>query len=129
MMMMILSSMFFGTVNDDDDAFLYVFLYAQKGIEAADEESETAVSFRALAQASAGNCDQLEANTTSRGYDTQEIQYWQQQDMNEENQRIRDIVQKMEATLAHFSANLGSLDQDPNKNSSNDDTLAPSSQD
>nr|GMC53062.1 betaine aldehyde dehydrogenase, chloroplastic-like [Ipomoea batatas] len=53
----------------------------------------------------------------------------QQQDMHEENRRIRDIVQKMEATLAYFSANLGSVDQDPNKNSSNDDTLAPSSQD
>ncbi|XP_031093183.1 uncharacterized protein LOC115997905 [Ipomoea triloba] len=58
-----------------------------------------------------------------------QVMQQQQQDMHEENRRICDIVQKMEATLAHFSANLGSLDQDPNKNSSNDDTLAPSSQD
>nr|GMD00336.1 betaine aldehyde dehydrogenase, chloroplastic-like [Ipomoea batatas] len=54
-----------------------------------------------------------------------QVMQQQQQDMHEENRRIRDIVQKMEATLAHFSANLGSVDQDPNKNSSNDDTLAP----
>nr|GMC73879.1 uncharacterized protein LOC109151056 isoform X4 [Ipomoea batatas] len=53
----------------------------------------------------------------------------QQQDMHEENRRIHDIVQKMEATLANFSENLGSLDQDPNKNSSNDDTLTPSTSD
>nr|GMC72848.1 betaine aldehyde dehydrogenase, chloroplastic-like isoform X1 [Ipomoea batatas] len=40
-----------------------------------------------------------------------QVMQQQQQDMHEENRRIRDIVQKMEATLAHFSANLGSLDQ------------------
>nr|GMD42530.1 betaine aldehyde dehydrogenase, chloroplastic-like [Ipomoea batatas] len=180
---------------------------AQKGIAAADEESETAVSFRALAQASAGlgqeagaplvshphvdkiaftgsnatglkimtaaaqlvketvtNLKQtqpqvaesamwLEATGGVRkggyvsgfGSDTahyfpeamihrksnigsstshsscearikqldeqNQVMQQQQQDMHEENRRIRDIVQKMEATLAHFSANLGSLDQ------------------
>nr|GMC53011.1 putative transposase En/Spm [Ipomoea batatas] len=55
-----------------------------------------------------------------------QVMQQQQQDMHEENRRIHDIVQKMEATLANFSENLGSLDQDPNKNSSNDDTLTPS---
>nr|GMC69677.1 lon protease homolog 2, peroxisomal isoform X2 [Ipomoea batatas]GMC72027.1 lon protease homolog 2, peroxisomal isoform X2 [Ipomoea batatas] len=54
-----------------------------------------------------------------------QVMQQQQQDMHEENRRIHDIVQKMEATLANFSENLGSLDQDPNKNSSNDDTLSP----
>nr|GMC51169.1 putative transposase En/Spm [Ipomoea batatas] len=58
-----------------------------------------------------------------------QVMQQQQQDMHEENRRIRDIIQKMEATLAQFSANLGSLDQDPNKNSSNDDTLPPSTSD
>nr|GMD00032.1 putative transposase En/Spm [Ipomoea batatas] len=58
-----------------------------------------------------------------------QVMQQQQQDMHEENRRIRDIIQKMEATLAQFTANLGSLDQDPNKNSSNDDTLPPSTSD
>nr|GLL21312.1 uncharacterized protein LOC109151056 isoform X4 [Ipomoea trifida] len=58
-----------------------------------------------------------------------QVMQQQQQDMHEENRRIHDIVQKMEATLANFSENLGSLDQDPNKNSSNDDTLTPSTSD
>nr|GMC73357.1 lon protease homolog 2, peroxisomal isoform X2 [Ipomoea batatas]GMC73381.1 lon protease homolog 2, peroxisomal isoform X2 [Ipomoea batatas] len=58
-----------------------------------------------------------------------QVMQQQQQDMHEENRRIHDIVQKMEATLANFSENFGSLDQDPNKNSSNDDTLTPSTSD
>nr|GME18014.1 putative transposase En/Spm [Ipomoea batatas] len=58
-----------------------------------------------------------------------QVMQQQQQHMHEENRRIRDIDQKMEATLAQFSANIGSLDQDPNKNSSNDDTLPPSTSD
>nr|GMD78526.1 uncharacterized protein LOC109151056 isoform X3 [Ipomoea batatas] len=56
--------------------------------------------------------------------DQNQVMQQQQQDMQEENRSIRDIVQKMEATVAHFSASLSSHDQDPNK-SSNEDTLPP----